>query len=79
MTENLHLYIRSMGKWFQVTALFPDDDQANEWMAKNRDHGVIAVHNGMVFIANLYDGGCKGPDTKTRCKTRKREKHDSTH
>lgn len=54
-------YFRSMGKVLRVTAIFTNDNDANEYMSKNRDEGVIAVVNGYVFLANVYDKGIKVP------------------
>lgn len=53
------LYIRSMGKALRVTAMFLSDDEANAYMAKNKDEGVVAVFEGRVYLANLYDKGVK--------------------
>lgn len=52
-----HLYIRSMGKALRVTAWFTSDDEANHWMERNSGHGVVAVLDGLILIANVYDTG----------------------
>ena len=53
------LYIRSMGKALRVTAMFLNDDEANDYMAKNPDEGVVAEFDGRVYLANLRDKGVK--------------------
>ena len=50
------LYVRSMGKAFEVTGLFTSDDEANDWMSRHSDHGVIACAGNLVIVASLYDG-----------------------
>lgn len=61
LTECQQLYVRSMGKWLRVTACFPTDEAANTFMARNRDHGVVACFGEVVLLANLYDRGGDGP------------------
>jgi len=50
-----------MGKVLRVTAIFTNDDDANDYMSKHKDEGVIAVVENFVFIANVYDNGIKIP------------------
>lgn len=57
LTNHEKLRICSMGKVFSVTAVFTNDEDANAYMAKHKDEGVIAVIQGVVFLANVYDGG----------------------
>jgi hypothetical protein len=57
MKDEHHLYIRSMGKALRVTAWFTDDDAANAWMERNSGHGVVAVLDGLILVANIYDQG----------------------
>ena len=64
LPDHQHLYVRSMGKSLRVTAMFKDDDDANRYMARNRDEGVVAVMAGVVLLANLYDKG--SPQAKVR-------------
>ena len=56
-TERLRF--ASMGKLFDITAIFTTDEEANAYMHKNPDEGVIAVVQGVVFIANVRDAGIK--------------------
>lgn len=53
------IYLRSMGKALRITAMFGTDDEANAYLEKHRDEGVIAVIQDIVFIANLHDKGMK--------------------
>lgn len=53
------LTIRSMGRSLRVTAIFADDAEANAYMARHADEGVIAVISGFVFLANVHDRGEK--------------------
>jgi hypothetical protein len=52
-----NVQFRSMGKSFKVTAMFDNTEETNEWLAKNRDHGVIACFGPFVIVANIYDAG----------------------
>ena len=58
------MYFRSMGKAFRITAIFTDMDQANDYMEKNRDEGLIAEVAPYLFLANLYDHGTRMGDEK---------------
>lgn len=51
------LYIRSMGKALQVTAMFSDAEKANAYMETHRDEGAVAEFDGIIYLANLYDKG----------------------
>lgn len=57
-SDNEKLYIHSMGKALQVTAIFTDTETANKYMAKpgNMD-GVIATFEPFIFLANISDKG----------------------
>lgn len=57
-----YLYIYSMGKRLRITAIFTDEDRANEYMAK-KDEGVVACFGSFIFMANLND---KGHETQTK-------------
>lgn len=59
LQDHQTIYVRSMGKDLRVTAVFTNDDDANTYMEKNRDEGVIAVYGDVVFLANVYDHGTK--------------------
>lgn len=56
ITNNLHIYCKSMGKIFRVTHIATSEEDANNYCAKHADTGVIAVDReaGLVFIAELY-------------------------
>ena len=50
----------SMGKLFTITAWFASDDDANAYLAKHPDEGVIAgARDGLVLIANVRTDGVK--------------------
>ena len=52
------LFVRSMGKMLRVTAMFTDDDDANEHMAKpGNDDAVVAVSGNLVILADAHDKG----------------------
>lgn len=51
------LYVQTMGKQLRVTALFASDDEANDYMERHRDEGVVACFGPFVILANLYDKG----------------------
>ena len=53
------LYVRSMGKILRITAVFMTDEDANAYMARNKDEAVIAVFGSMVLLANVHDRGIK--------------------
>lgn len=52
------LWICSMGKRLRVTAIFTDDAEANDHMARS-DDAVIAYHAPFILLANKYDSGQK--------------------
>lgn len=55
------LYVRSMGKALAVTAIYTDDDAANDHMMKNRDDAVVAVFGPFIFLASRHDKGTPIP------------------
>ncbi|MEA1050483.1 hypothetical protein U5801_11775 [Lamprobacter modestohalophilus] len=56
------IYVRSMGKALQVTALFDNDDEANAWMGKpGNEDAVVACWGHLVVLANKYDRGIPLP------------------
>lgn len=58
-------YVNSMRKALAITGIFTRDDDCNAWLAKNPDHGVVAVAGPVIFTAYLYDKGQKiSPDNK---------------
>lgn len=50
------IYIYSMGKRLQLTAIFDNDYDANKHMEKTED-AVIATFGKYVLLANKYDKG----------------------
>ncbi len=50
------LWIHSMGKRFQVRAIFTDDESANSYMEGHRDTGLIAEFGPFRIVANLHEG-----------------------
>lgn len=59
LADHQAIYVRSMGKALRVTAMFTDVAEANQYMEKNLDDGVIAEYGGVIFLANVYDTGVK--------------------
>lgn len=54
------LRFASMGKLFDITAWFPSDDAANDYLARHADEGVIAsTADGLVLIANIRGAGVR--------------------
>jgi hypothetical protein len=53
------IYVRSMGKALRITAMFTNVADANAYLERHKDEGVIAEIQGIVFIANLHDKGVK--------------------
>jgi len=55
LSNDIHVYVKSMGKIFRVKHIARDVDEANEFCLKrnNRDCGVIAEDRitGLIFIA----------------------------
>lgn len=51
------IYLYSMGKRLRVTAMFTDVKDANAYMERHDDEGVIAELGPFIFLANLYDQG----------------------
>lgn len=58
------LTIASMGKLFDVTAIFADDDAANAYLARHPDEGVIAAPLGFAMLANIRADGRRYAATK---------------
>lgn len=55
----MKLFVASMGKLFQVTAIATSDEEANEHCAKNDREGVIACDKyGLIYIADIYGRKC---------------------
>ncbi|TIX28862.1 hypothetical protein [Mesorhizobium sp.] len=54
------LRFSSMGKLFELTAWFADDNEANAYIANHPDEGVIAsTVDGLVLIANVRTDGVR--------------------
>ena len=59
LKEKQTVYVRSMGKVLEVSAIFDNDSDANKYMEKHHDEGVIAVFGNYVFIAEMYQPGLR--------------------
>lgn len=57
LKEHEKLKVATMGKLLDITAIFTSDDEANAYMHRNPDEGVVAEIQGVVFIANVHDMG----------------------
>lgn len=53
------LYIKHMGRWFAVLAVFDNDDAANAYMTDNERAAVLVVHGNFVFLVDKHDDGKK--------------------
>jgi len=52
-------YAASMGKLFSVRYIADTDEEANQFMERNKDTGLIAQDNkGRLYIADLYGSVC---------------------
>lgn len=51
------VYVRSMGKLLQITAIWSTDAEANADLEKHRDDAVVACFGPYVLLANKYDDG----------------------
>ena len=55
LSNGIQVYCKSMGKVFRVSHIAKDINEANEFMQKNRDSGIIAEDNsGLIYIAEFY-------------------------
>ena len=55
LSNNVHVYCKSMGKVFRVTHIARTDQEANEFCDRHPDSAVIAVDgSGLVYIAEKY-------------------------
>jgi hypothetical protein len=61
LNDQQTIYVRSMGKALRVTAMFTDEAEANRYMERNADEGVVAVFGPYVLLANLFDKGVRIP------------------
>ena len=50
------LWLCSMGKRFQVTAIFTEEAEANAHMETHDDQAVIACFGPFIVLANKYEG-----------------------
>lgn len=48
------LYVKSMGKIFPVRHIAQSDDEANEYMEKHDNCGVMACEKNLVIICDFY-------------------------
>jgi hypothetical protein len=53
---NTTIWVYSMGKRFQLMAVATTDAAANDFCKKHADAAVIAELDGLVFIANRFEG-----------------------
>jgi hypothetical protein len=53
---NEMVWIFSMGKRFRVRAIADTDAEANSYMERHPDTGLIACLGSLCIIANLYEG-----------------------
>ncbi len=55
----MSVYVKSMGKLFQVTAIVHTDTEANAIMQRDNTQTVIAEDcNGLIYLANQYGSRC---------------------
>ena len=57
LTKEQDFSIRSMGKRLRVTAIFDNDDEANQHMASHPSDAVVACLGPFVLLADKYDKG----------------------
>ena len=50
------LWLYSMGKRFQIRAIFTDDDSSNAYMARHDETALIAEFGPFRIVANKYAG-----------------------
>lgn len=48
------VWLRSMGKSFEIEAIYASDEAANEHMREHTEHAVIATFGNLVFLAHRY-------------------------
>jgi len=51
---DIQLVAFSMGKAFPVRKIAVTDEEANEYLAKHKDTGVISTFDQKIFIADYY-------------------------
>jgi len=58
--EHMHLYMKSMGKLFKVTAICLDAEEANKIMARHREMALIGIDkvHGLHYLAEQYAAIC---------------------
>lgn len=60
MNKGRPLYVRELGRYFQVVAIGDNVDEANGYMAARVPRvGVIAESEGLIFMSLIADGGIK--------------------
>ena len=64
------VYVRSMGKALRVTGIFTSDEDANKYLEKNKDEGIIAQFGVFIFTANYYDRGVTLAELKNASNSR---------
>lgn len=58
---NWGMSIQMYGSVFRVVAAFPEREvaYANEWMSKHETHALLAIHEGLLLLADINDRGGK--------------------
>lgn len=51
------LFIKTLGKYFKIVAVFTNDGEANDYMTKHEDVGLIAEIGSFLFLAKMADEG----------------------
>lgn len=54
--ESEQLWVFSMGKRFMVRVIADNDAEANTYMERHPDTGLIACFGPLCIVANLYTG-----------------------
>jgi hypothetical protein len=60
LSNNLHLFVASMGKIFRITDICHTMEEANAIMARHSDRAMIAedAKAGLIFLAEKYGPKC---------------------
>ena len=57
LTDTEHLYIRSMGKLLRITAIYTDNQLANDHCLSTNDAVVAVLKGGLILLADKGDRG----------------------
>ena len=55
----MNIYINTLGRFVKVTAVFTDEEQANNYLKFHPNDGVIHEESGAIFMADINDEGFK--------------------